>query len=154
MNRVCLHFSRLFFSVIFAAAVLTGCNKGDFDTLSGGSADFKQGKWLLMNYWATWCGPCREEIPDLNAFDQARDDVVVYGINYDGLLHEPLEAAIAEMGITFQSMLQDPAPLLGIERPRVLPSTLLISPKGKLVKVLTGPQTSHSLAAAIAAAAQ
>lgn len=154
MNAVFSPLSRPLLSLLFCAALLSGCGQSDFDLHQGGGANFKQGKWLLMNYWATWCGPCREEIPDLNAFDEAREDVVVYGINYDGLLEEPLQAAIDEMGITFQSMLQDPAPLLGVERPRVLPSTFLISPKGKLVSVLTGPQTAESLNEAIAAAQQ
>ena len=77
---------------------------------------------------------------------------MVYGINYDGLVDEPLNSAITEMGIEFQSMLQDPAPLLGVDRPRVLPSTFLISPKGKLVEILTGPQTTSSLNTAIATA--
>ncbi|AKH69048.1 thiol-disulfide isomerase-like thioredoxin [Spongiibacter sp. IMCC21906] len=152
MNNKIFSKYRIFFWVLLSAAVLGGCGKSDFDVHGGDAAEFKQGKWLLLNYWATWCGPCREEIPDLNEFDKARDDVVVYGINYDGLVDEPLNSAITEMGIEFQSMLQDPAPLLGVDRPRVLPSTFLISPKGKLVEILTGPQTTSSLNTAIATA--
>lgn len=141
-------------ATLLCCLLLAACHSGDFDTHRGEAASFKQGKWLLLNYWATWCGPCREEIPALNKFDEARDDVQVYGVNYDGLLEEPLDSAIKEMGIEFPSMLQDPAPALGVARPKVLPTTFLISPKGKLVQVLTGPQTEKTLSEAIAEAQQ
>ncbi|MBQ0794605.1 TlpA disulfide reductase family protein [Zhongshania sp.] len=128
---------------------LAGCSKPDFQTLSGSNGNFAQDKWLIVNYWATWCGPCREEIPALNDFGAARSDVKIYGVNYDNLSGEALQAAVDEMGIKFESMLIDPAPQLAIPRPRVLPTTLLIGPKGSLKASLTGPQTADSLSKAI-----
>lgn len=107
------------------------------------------GHWLLINYWATWCAPCREEIPALNAIDAQYPDVSVIGANYDGLQGEELAAAIAEMGITFDSMSRDPATELGQQRPQVLPTTYLLNPAGELAAVLTGPQTIDSLRAAL-----
>jgi hypothetical protein len=78
-----------------------------------------------------------------------RADVKIYGVNYDNLSGEVLNAAIAEMGIKFDSMLADPAPQLNIPRPRVLPTTLLIDPEGNLKATLVGPQTAGTLSAAI-----
>lgn len=130
-------------------AGLAACSKPDFGTVSGDGGNFAQNKWLLVNYWATWCGPCREEIPALNTFATSRSDVEVYGVNYDNLNGQALHEAIAEMGIEFDSMLADPAPQLGVPRPKVLPTTLLIGPDGSVKATLTGPQTAETLSAAI-----
>lgn len=128
---------------------LSACSKPDFTTVDGANGQFNQGKWVLINYWATWCGPCREEIPDLNKFAQANANVQVYGVNYDGLEGEPLANAIADLGIAFPSLNTDPAPQLGVARPTVLPTTLLLGPDGRVIATLTGPQTQESLARAI-----
>tara|TARA_R110001592_G_scaffold59299_1_gene180001 strand:- start:1 stop:456 length:456 start_codon:yes stop_codon:yes gene_type:complete len=143
-------FRSLFFLIILS---LSACEKPDFVTADGIQGRFDQGKWVLINYWATWCGPCREEIPDLNEFAKENADIQIYGVNYDGLEGEALSAAIAEMGIHFASLSSDPAPQLGVPRPKVLPTTLLLNPKGELVATLTGPQTIASLQAAIKKAA-
>ena len=133
--------------------VLSACGKPDFTTIDGKQGQFSQGKWQLINYWATWCGPCREEIPALNAFAKANPDILIYGVNYDGLEGEALSKAIADMDIDFSSLSSDPAPLLGTARPQVLPTTLIVSPNGSLVATLTGPQTIQSIEVAIKSAA-
>ena len=43
----------------------------------------EQGHWRIVNYWAVWCGPCREEIPELNRLHE-ETDLVVFAVNYDG----------------------------------------------------------------------
>jgi thiol-disulfide isomerase/thioredoxin len=136
----------LFFLLLLC---LSACEKSHFTTADGVPGRFDQGKWVLINYWATWCGPCREEIPDLNEFADNNSDIQIYGINYDGLEGESLSEAITEMGINFPSLSNDPAPELGVARPQVLPTTFLLDPKGELVATLTGPQTIDSLKAAI-----
>lgn len=132
---------------------LSACSKPDFTTIDGKGGQFKQGKWQLINYWASWCGPCREEIPALNAFAKANPELRVYGVNYDGLEGEALNKAIADMGINFPSLSSDPATQLGTARPQVLPTTLLVNPDGQLAATLTGPQTIQSLNVALKAAA-
>ena len=104
------------------------------------------GQWRVINYWAIWCAPCREEIPELNALDD-RTDLMVFAVNYDGQNGEALQSQAAEMGITFTLLEQDPGGALGVERPRVLPTTLLVNPKGAVTDTLVGPQTQESLLA-------
>lgn len=106
-----------------------------------------QGQWLLVNYWATWCKPCIVEIPELNAIGQHYPDVTVVGVNYDGAQGEELARQIAQLGIDF-AIVADPAAELGVARPAVLPTTLVISPAGELHATLVGPQTLATLAAA------
>ena len=105
-----------------------------------------QGQWRVVNYWAVWCGPCREEIPELNRLHKGTD-LVVYAVNYDGKQGEELASQAATMNIEFTILAQDPGPALGVERPRVLPTTLLVDPAGRVTDTLVGPQTQETLLA-------
>lgn len=104
------------------------------------------GQWRIVNYWAIWCVPCREEIPELNAINR-ETELTVFAVNYDGQQGEALRAQADELGIAFALLEQDPGPGLGIERPRVLPTTLLVSPNGEVTDTLAGPQTRETLVA-------
>jgi thiol-disulfide isomerase/thioredoxin len=108
-----------------------------------------RGQWVLVNYWAQWCAPCIEEVPELNALDTARDDVRVFGVNYDGATGEELAEQVTRLGIDFPTLATDPAASLGIPRPMVLPTTLLLDPQGQYVTQLVGPQTLESLSEAV-----
>ncbi|MCR9104960.1 MAG: TlpA family protein disulfide reductase [Gammaproteobacteria bacterium] len=110
-----------------------------------------RGQWILVNYWAQWCKPCIEEIPELNAFDAERSDVTVLGVNFEGSTGTELQAQEEALGIAFQTI-ADPSAALGIARPAVLPTTLLLDPEGNLRQQLLGPQTAATLEHAISAA--
>ena len=114
---------------------------GDLATYSG--------QRLVINYWAQWCKPCIKEIPELNEFNEAHPDVQVLGVNYDGLLGEELAAQEEALGIEFPTLLQDPAAALGVPRPVVLPTTLIVDSSGKVLETLLGPQTLESLESAL-----
>lgn len=133
---------------------LPGCSKAPELELADGSAsswDELQGHWLVINYWAEWCAPCRKEIPELNELhaDGADAGVVVLGVNFDGLRGESLSKLVAEMDIRFPVLVEDPGPRWERSPPSVLPSTLIIDPQGNLNDVLVGPQTYESLAHAV-----
>ncbi|HCS28195.1 MAG TPA: hypothetical protein DIW43_12125 [Spongiibacteraceae bacterium] len=102
--------------------------------------------WTVINYWAVWCAPCREEIPELNELARKHaDSVRVFGVNYDGARGEALAKAVSDLGIEFPILAVDPQPALGIARPQALPVTLLIKPDGTLLDILLGPQTADGL---------
>lgn len=102
------------------------------------------GHWRVVNYWAIWCTPCRTEIPELNALHE-ETDLRVLGVNFEGQTGESLAAQAAELGITFILVENDPGPSLGQPRPRVLPTTWLVSPDGVVTDTLVGPQTRESI---------
>ena len=113
-----------------------------------------QGDWVLINYWADWCGPCREEVPELNRLNASEDGFSVLGVNYDYLEGAELQASIDSLGIAFPTLLDDPQVLLGYDEATVLPMSVLISPDGSLHRILVGPQTAETLLAAKVSPAQ
>ena len=103
------------------------------------------GTWRVINYWAQWCKPCIKEIPELNELAREHPGITVLGVNYDGATGEQLAQQVAELGIAFTNLDTDPAAELGMERPRVLPTTVILTPTGELSATLVGPQTVASL---------
>jgi thiol-disulfide isomerase/thioredoxin len=122
----------LFSTVSLAASIVRDINFSDY-----------KGKWVVINYWATWCGYCLEEIPELNAFYRAHhNQVAMFGVNYDDPGNLPRH--IQQSGVIFPTLAVDPKRQLGLSRVSGLPTTLLIAPNGRL-HVLTGPQTKSDL---------
>lgn len=137
---------RLLVLVIFTTA-LVACTDSAKHTDTPRLEDFR-GQWLLINYWAQWCKPCIQEIPELNQINREFSQVSVLGVNYDGITGEDLETQIRELGVDFPNLARDPAAELGLSRPQVLPTTLVLDPSGQLSQTLIGPQTLSSLAVA------
>lgn len=132
--------------------LLVACSPGT-PPADGPQLQQYQGHWVVINYWAVWCKPCIREIPELNALDEQYPLVTVLGVNYDGTSGEELKQQVQDLGIAFEMLLADPVAGLGVPRPVVLPTTLVIDPTGALRQTLVGPQTLQSLAVATEQAA-
>ena len=137
---------------LISFSVLSGCSDSEpaFGLSNGKSVHLSQfrEKIVLINYWATWCKPCREEIPELNRFAKDnREDVAVFGVNFDGLQGEALISQSKAMGIEFPVLVDDPRESLGIESSGVLPETLVLDRNGRYVKTLIGPRQAADLEA-------
>lgn len=131
--------------------LLTACAQPDFyDTEGNGYqlSDF-EGRYQVINYWATWCAPCIKEIPELIELDENHDNIVVFGVNFDGPEPEEMARQIERMKITFPVYQHDPWQRLGIDKPEVLPTTVIVAPSGQVIDTLIGPQTEASLLAAM-----
>ncbi len=103
-------------------------------------------QWVIINYWASWCDACGQEIPELNQFYRRNHDkIVMYGVNYDNLVSDQLRTAISQMQIQFPVLQTDPAKIFNFPSLSVLPTTFVMDPQGKLVKQLIGPQTAQDL---------
>jgi thiol-disulfide isomerase/thioredoxin len=143
-----------FIFAVLLCGLLSGCGKADYQTLDGHSGRFNdlQGRWILVNYWASWCEPCIKEIPELNRFAQEQaDKVTVFAVNFDGAQGPELRQQVEKLQFAIPVLLADPAARLGYERPQALPSTFVFGPDGKFRQVLQGEQTVASLRAATGA---
>jgi peroxiredoxin len=128
---------------------LSACQRNADATDSTGKpihlADF-QGKWLVVNYWATWCKPCLVELPELNqlAANHA-DQVAVLGVSFDGLPNADIQTFAKSVNVQFPMLAQFPMTRFGVTDIPSLPVTFIINPQGKLVNTLYGPQTQGSI---------
>jgi thiol-disulfide isomerase/thioredoxin len=134
------------FVFIFIVITCSGCGQVEF-TFSNGQQkplDAFKGNWVVVNYWATWCKPCIEEIPELNKLNK-HDGVLVFGVNYDGIVGDELIREAKKLGINYDLIVIDPSENIQIKRPVVLPATALIDRNGMTREVLYGPQTKVSI---------
>lgn len=113
-------------------------------------ADY-QGKWVVINYWATWCPPCLDEIPELVEFHEkhSKKDAVVLGVSYEEVDRDYLKSFVDEYFISYPILQGDlnRAPPFG--RIYGLPTTYVVSPSGKLIDTRVGGVTRQYLEAII-----
>ena len=137
------------FKALLFVVTLIGCESNESYALrSGKVVDFDdlQGRWVIINYWAVWCAPCRKEIPDLNKYARNNsDNVAVYGVNYDGVQGNALDEQVKSLNIKFDTFLLDPRFRWDLEKSDILPETLIINENGELRHRLIGPQTIADL---------
>lgn len=71
----------------------------------------RQGKILFINFWATWCGPCREEFPDLNRLSQLyaddRVEIVAISVDYPDEIDTKIRPFLKKMAPTFPVYVAD-----------------------------------------------
>jgi len=91
-------------------------------------SDF-QGKKVLLNFWATWCPPCKEEMPDMEKFYQsAGEDVVILAVNIDPQYN--VSKFISEMGLTFPILLDEKDEVNSLYQVLTIPTTYFIDEEG------------------------
>ena len=105
------------------------------------------GKWVIVNYWATWCPPCLEEVPEFVAlYDERRNkDVMVIGVVFDYESIKTVSDYVDDMLMSYPIVLGNDNIVKQIGPADVLPTTYLFNPKGKLVKVKRGLVSRHHL---------
>lgn len=128
--------------------MLSGCAKIDFvDAEDNGYAlSDLRGKYLFVNYWATWCAPCIKEIPEFNKLSiEHSEQLNIFGVDFDQVEGVELTKEISKMKIEFPVFAKEPSKLLGIKIPEVLPTTYVFDREGNLKATLVGPQTEETL---------
>lgn len=111
----------------------------------------QRGKWVIVNFWATWCAPCIKEMPEFSAFVDERDDVVAIGLEIGDEERAEVDAFLAKRPVVYpiaQVPMSDPPADFGA--PRGLPTTYLIAPDGTVAKKFLGPVTRRDLEQVIA----
>jgi thiol-disulfide isomerase/thioredoxin len=105
-----------------------------------------RGDWVVVNYWATWCAPCRKEIPDLSELHDRRDDIVVLGLAFEDTEVEVFERFLVDYPASYPILLVDVYdPPADLGAPRALPTTFLVDATGTLVHTWLGPVTGQMI---------
>jgi thiol-disulfide isomerase/thioredoxin len=107
-------------------------------------ADYK-GRWVVLNYWATWCVPCIQEIPEIAQFQGAHPDVVVLGIAVDAEDVPKTQAFAKKVGHSYPLVISDERVEKQFRPVKGLPTTRIYDPAGKSVYDKLGRVTRKSL---------
>lgn len=151
MKKIIIGSFILALSLIMSAASFAKGGKSDpvfHDTQSHAVQLTKlKDKWVIVNYWASWCPTCMQEVPELNRFYQnnQKKNIVMFGVNYDHLPGNSLKQAVQEGALAFPVLVEDPAEAWKLQGVMVLPTTFIINPQGKVVKKIIGLNTERSL---------
>jgi peroxiredoxin len=121
----------------------------DFDlkSLSGEKVSLRDfgGKIVLLNFWATWCAPCRIEMPAIQSrFEQHRSELEVLAINFD----EPsdqVQAFVQELGLTFTVLLDPGGEVQRLYQIRGYPTTYIVDESGVVAIQHIGIMTEQQL---------
>lgn len=124
-------------------------------TLDGSQYDLaaRRGRWVVVNYWATWCNPCLKEMPELSALAGMREDIEVVGLAYEDIEPAEMQAFLRKHPVLYPIAIIDTyAPPADFAEPRGLPMTYLIAPDGRVERQIFGPVTAADIEQIIAAA--
>lgn len=124
-----------------------------FSTLDGTpmSSEALQGRVVVVNFWATWCGPCKLEMPALQSLheDKAADGVVVIGLSTDAGGVEPIREFLAERGITYPVGRASRAHRSAFGGIRGIPTTFVIDREGVVQHRVVGYFAPPAMRAAV-----
>ena len=133
--------------LLCGAALPAGAEEFSVQDMSGKThalADYK-GHWVLVNFWATWCPPCLEEIPDLIALQEKRKDVVVIGVAMEYRNAKEVSKFVDENLMSYPIVLGDDKTVRQFGSVSILPTTYFYNPAGKLVRTQRGMVTRQTI---------
>lgn len=109
-----------------------------------------KGKKVIVNFWATWCGPCQQEMPDMEAFyKKHKEDIEILAVNYtvseraNGT--EKVRQFAEEKGVTFPILLDTDISVTTRYKVITIPTSYFINTKGIIQDKFIGPMTQKEM---------
>lgn len=137
----------LIFGLVAAATASEAFRLHDLDGREH-TLDAYRGQWVLVNYWATWCPPCLDELPELERFHSDADGTaVVLGVNAEDIAESRLRRFVERHALSFP-ILPAAAQPRGAELVGPLdglPTSYLVAPDGELVARQVGRVTADAI---------
>lgn len=119
-----------------------------FKDIDGKAHQFSEykGKWVIVNYWATFCGPCVAEIPALNSFAKRhKDKVVVLGMEAGETPTDELKQFMDQKKIAYPVIPTQDSTMFALGLVYGVPTTFVVNPQGEIVDTHMGAITSAML---------
>lgn len=142
------HLCRLFLGLALlwmgAAPAAENFTLTDADGKAHSLADYR-GKWVIVNFWATWCPPCLEEIPDLVSIKESRKDIEVFGVAMEFQDATQVMQFADGMFVNYPIVLGDRKTSESVGQVDGLPTTFIYDPQGKLAKRHVGKITRKQI---------
>ena len=134
------------FSKVGIQATKSGKKAPNFslEDLKGKKSELKhfKGKVIFLNFWATWCGPCKEEMPSMEAlYNQFKEKDFVFltiSVDYEGV--KPVKEYIDKQRYTFPVLIDPKCETLDLFEVKGIPTTFLIDKKGIMIGRAIGPK--------------
>lgn len=105
-----------------------------------------RGKWLIINFWASWCAPCLAEMPELERFyQQNKSRAQVWGVTFEDSDKARILEFVETLGVTYPILGHGQDPLTGYGRVTVLPTTFAIDRKGLFFHRFEGPISAQDI---------
>ena len=105
----------------------------------------QQGKWVLVNFWAPWCAPCLQEMPDLDALQKQHRDLLVIGVAVLYRKNQEVLDAVRQTSVSYPIVLGNEDIASDFGEMKGMPTSFLYSPSGKLVGHHDGPLTQADI---------
>jgi peroxiredoxin len=103
-----------------------------------------QGKKVLLNFWTTWCPPCKDEMPDMQKFYKKNSHVIeVLAVNLTMFEHDPANVApfVTEYELTFPVLLDREGKQAKVYQAITIPTSYIIDEEGTIQQKIVGPMT-------------